>query len=59
MGRPPKGAQAGKIRSIRVDEDLWNAAKARAADRGETITDAITGFLRRYTSTDPRRRRIG
>jgi predicted DNA-binding ribbon-helix-helix protein len=48
MGRPPKGEHAGKIRSIRVEEALWNAAKDRAAARGETITDAITEFLHRY-----------
>ena len=54
MGRPPKGATAGKIRSIRVEADLWNAAKEVAEHRGETITDAITEFLRRYVAQDGR-----
>lgn len=36
-------------RSVRVPDDLWHAAKERAAERGETVTDAIIRALRRYT----------
>lgn len=36
-------------RSIRVPDDVWNAAKDEAARRGETVTDAIVRALRRYT----------
>lgn len=36
-------------RSVRVPDDLWNAAKERAAERGETVTDVILRALRRYT----------
>jgi predicted DNA-binding ribbon-helix-helix protein len=35
-------------RSIRVEEALWQEAKAVAARRGETVTDVITEALRRY-----------
>lgn len=35
-------------RSIRVPPDVWEAAKATAAERGETVTDAVVRFLRRY-----------
>jgi macrodomain Ter protein organizer (MatP/YcbG family) len=35
-------------RSVRVEEELWRAAQARAAERGETVTDAIVRALRRY-----------
>lgn len=35
-------------RSVRVPEDLWQAAHARAQQRGETVTDAILRALRRY-----------
>ena len=35
-------------RSVRVPEDLWQAARARAAERGETVTDAIVRALERY-----------
>jgi hypothetical protein len=37
-----------KARGIRVPDDLWEAAKAKAAERGETVTDAIIRALRRY-----------
>lgn len=35
-------------RSIRVPDDLWQAAKERAAERGETVTDVLIRALRRY-----------
>ena len=37
-----------KARSVRVSDDLWEAAKVRAEQRGETVTDAIVRALRRY-----------
>lgn len=36
-------------RSLRVPDDLWAAAQAEAARRGETVTDAVVRFLRRYS----------
>lgn len=35
-------------RSVRVRPDLWDAAKAKADERGETVTDAIVRALERY-----------
>ena len=35
-------------RSVRVSTDLWQAAQARAAERGETVTDVIVRALNRY-----------
>lgn len=35
-------------RSVRVPDDLWTAAKERAAERGETVTDVLLRALRRY-----------
>lgn len=35
-------------RSIRVPDEIWNAAKEAAAQRGETVTDAVVRFLTRY-----------
>jgi hypothetical protein len=35
-------------RSIRIPDDLWNAAKAKAAERGETVTDVVVRALERY-----------
>lgn len=35
-------------RSIRIGEELWQEAKQRATERGETVTDAIMRALREY-----------
>jgi predicted DNA-binding ribbon-helix-helix protein len=35
-------------RSVRIEEALWVAAKKKAEERGETVTDVITEALRRY-----------
>jgi hypothetical protein len=35
-------------RSVRVPDDLWAAAKAKAEERGETVTDALVRALERY-----------
>lgn len=37
-----------KPRAVRVSDELWEAAKATAAEQGETVTDVITEALRRY-----------
>lgn len=35
-------------RTIRVPDDLWAAAKAKADERGETVTDVLVRALQRY-----------
>lgn len=35
-------------RTIRVDAATWDAARAKAAERGETVTEVIRRALRRY-----------
>jgi hypothetical protein len=35
-------------RSIRVPDPIWAAAKEAAERRGETVSDAVVRFLRRY-----------
>jgi hypothetical protein len=35
-------------RSVRVPDALWLAAKAKAVERGETVTDVLTRALERY-----------
>lgn len=37
------------LHSFRVEDELWEAAKKRAEERGETLADALRKFLRRYT----------
>ena len=35
-------------RSIRVPDEVWQAALAEAARRGESVSEAVVRFLRRY-----------
>jgi hypothetical protein len=35
-------------RSVRVGDDLWNAAKVQAKERHETVTDVVVRALKRY-----------
>lgn len=35
-------------RTVRVPDDLWNAARAKAATNGETVADVIRRALERY-----------
>jgi hypothetical protein len=36
-------------RVIRVPEKLWLAAKAKADEKGETVSEAVRKFLERYS----------
>ncbi len=45
---PNKPRPDNPARSVRVPDDLWQAAKDRAAERGETVTDVLVRALRRY-----------
>jgi hypothetical protein len=36
------------IRTLRVPDELWEAAQARAKERGETVTDVLIRALKRY-----------
>jgi hypothetical protein len=48
MARRPDGAPPRPARSIRISDELWNAARQRAAERGETFAYAIITFLQEY-----------
>lgn len=37
-----------RLRNLRVADDLWHAAKAIAASRGESLSDVIRTALERY-----------
>ena len=45
---PPKPSAPRKIRTVRVEEKLWEAAQAKAAQNGETVTDVVRRALKRY-----------
>lgn len=40
--------QPMKSRVIRVPDKLWEAAKKRADQRDETVSEAVRKFLERY-----------
>jgi len=44
MAKEPMGN-----RVIRVPDRLWKAAKERADQRGETVSEAVRKFLERYS----------
>lgn len=37
-------------RTIRIADDLWNAAAAKADERGESVSDVVRQALERYTN---------
>lgn len=43
MGKEPM-----KSRVIRVPEGTWRAARKRADEKGETVSEAVRKFLERY-----------
>lgn len=43
-------------RTVRVPDDLWQAAQERAAQEGQTMTEVVIGCLRRYVAAGRRRR---
>lgn len=45
---PPPERHGERIRSVRVDDDLWNRAKACADDRNESVGEVVRRSLRRY-----------
>lgn len=46
---PNQPRPGNPARAVRIEDALWNAAKERAAERGETVSEAIRRFLERYT----------
>lgn len=48
VGRVPNQPKT-PLHSFRVDDELWEAAKVRAAERGESLGEALRKFLKRYT----------
>lgn len=46
MARPKTGQTP--IKNLRVPQDLWDAVKMKAAERGETITQVVVRAFHRY-----------
>jgi hypothetical protein len=47
----PRGTRVPP-RSVKVPDARWQAAKAKAASKGETITDVINRKLEEYLAED-------
>lgn len=56
-GRPSTGKT--KHKSMRIPDGVWQAAKAKAASEGRTMTDIVTGLLQRYIASPSRPRDDG
>ena len=41
------------LRNIRVDDELWEAAKEAAASRGQTLSEVIRAALGQYVRATP------
>ena len=50
-GRPPLGAAAKTVESVRLDPELRDEASRRAADEGITVSAVIRRALRAYLQT--------
>ena len=37
------------MHALRLNDDLWALALAKARDEGRTLTDVVTGYLQDYT----------
>ena len=46
---PNRPRKDNPARSLRVSDDLWERAKKRADEKGETVSEAVRKFLERYT----------
>lgn len=45
---PNQPAAGVRPRSIKVSDELWEKAKKRADEKGETVSEAVRKFLERY-----------
>jgi hypothetical protein len=46
-GKPREGVTR---RNVSVEDELWEAAKAKAASEGRVLAEAIREFLREYVA---------
>lgn len=45
---PNKRAEGTRLRSLAIEVELWDAAKDKAAERGESLSEVIRRKLREY-----------
>ena len=44
-----------KVRTVRIDDALWDAAQAKAAEQGDNLSEIIRRALTEYVSTGLKR----
>lgn len=47
----PMPSKGTKRRTIRIDDETWDAALEAAEAKGESLPEAIRKFLKRYAKT--------
>jgi hypothetical protein len=50
--KPPRARGPKRLRALKYDDELWEAAQARAAKDGLTMTALIEHYLRGYTGLE-------
>lgn len=48
IDRPAAKSGTGKIRNVRVEDQLWSAASERAKRDGMTISEVVRHYLAEY-----------
>lgn len=46
---PNQPRDDNRAHTVRVPDELWAKARERAAEKGETVSEAVRKFLERYT----------
>jgi hypothetical protein len=46
-------------RAVRIADEVWLPALAKARSEGRTLTEVIVSYLRRYIAAPPRKRDDG
>lgn len=55
MPRPATGKTP--VRNLRVPDEIWKPALAKAQAEGTTLTQVLTRYLARYIATPPREKK--
>jgi predicted HicB family RNase H-like nuclease len=45
---------ATKLHTVRISDEIWAAAQAKAAERGESVSDVIRRALVKYSAAKSR-----
>ena len=54
-GVPRPATGKTPLRNVRVPDDLWSAALAKARAEGRSLSEVLVAYLRRYVAAPPRK----